>query len=637
VTAPTEEKINLLKNVAVTSSTGIPFIYGKSQSSDSPSSSFLNAPDSLPKMSAGDSSQLVSTSTPDVGACNASVTSPFPKEQASNGSLSDRSSGNSDFNLSSANTVICHPKPVATEAIKSLFNFGNTAVTFSTNTSGCVSAAVTSNPVTESLFKVPSGQTNVGLAAGSLFGSAKSKDETSTTISSGTFNFGIKPATTTNSLFHLNTATSSSSTASSVGGFKFDFAKEVKENASPTVGGLQSAVNPTAPTTATSAVTATSSASSVTVSSPFSTNQSVPPFKFGPTQSSKGFPEGMFGKSQPDSNGVTQPSQQGPFTFGASSSQNQSITGTHTFGTVSSPSSNIKPGGFVFGGSGGNAPSQTTQSSSGNLPVSQPVFGSSENKTDHSQPGNVIFGTLNSSGAVFGSTHSSQPAGGFGSSIAQPSGIFESNNSSSGQVQLAGGIFGNGVNQSAQSLSPSTGVFGSTDCPMAQPSDGLYGGGGSVSTPLAQPSSGIFGISGNVKAVAPGEVFGSSVNQSVQSPQPGTGLFGSAGGGIFQTQSQPSGGIFGNGSSLSTQPACGAFIGGSSTQPIFTFGSTSSVTSLQQPATSTSTGPFGSTTPFQFGVPNNNTAASAPQPVGKFYFSTIVVLLQPCNMLSFPK
>jgi hypothetical protein len=319
----------------------------------------------------------------------------------------------------------------------------------------------------------------------------------------------------------------------------------------------------------------------------------------------------LFGKSQTEINGVTQPRQQSPFTFGVSSSQNQGFSGTYTFGTVSSPMSGIKSGGFAFG-SGGNAPSQTTQSSGGNLPVSQPVFGSSENKTSQSQPGSVIFGTPKSSGGVFGSTQSSQPTGGLlGSSAAQPGGMFESNGR---QAHLTGGSFGSGANPS---LLPSSGVFGSTGSQMAQPTTGL------------------FGASGNVKTVASG-VFGSSENQSVQSPQPGTGIFGSVGspspqmpqlsGGIFQTQSQPDGGIFGSGSSLNTQPAFGAFGGGTSTQPKYAFGSTSSVMSAQQPVPSTGAGPFGAATPFQFGTPNNNTAASAPQPVGKFHFSTIVVI-----------
>jgi hypothetical protein len=132
-------------------------------------------------------------------------------------------------------------------------------------------------------------------------------------------------------------------------------------------------------------------------------------------------------------------------------------------------------------------------------------------------------------------------------------------------------------------------------------------------------------------------ILGSGGNQSVQSPPPGTGLFGSVGspssqmsqpsGGIFGTQSQPNGGIFGSGSSLTPQQAGGAFGGGSSTQHMFTFGSASPVTPAQQPAASTGTGSFGgTTTPFQFGTPNNNTAASTPQSIGKFYFSVIIVI-----------
>lgn len=338
---------------------------------------------------------------------------------------------------------------------------------------------------------------------------------------------------------------------------------------------------------------------------------------------------------------MPQPSQQSPFSFGAASSQNQGLPGTYTFGTISSPLSGIKSGGFAFG-SGGNAPSQTTQSSGGNLPVSQPVFGSSDNKTDQSQPGSVMFGTLKSSGGMFGSTLSSHPTGGsFGSSIAQPGGMFGNNSNSSSQIQLTGGTFGNSTNPSVQSPLPSSGVFGSIGSQMAQPSNGLYRSGENVSTPSSQPSSGLFGASRTVKTVASGGAFGSSENHSVQSPQPGTGLFGSVGSpspqmpqpssGIFQTQSQTDG-IFGSSSSLSSQPACGAFGGSTSTQPIFAFGSTSSVTSVQQPVTSTSTGPFGAATPFQFGAPNNNTAASASQPVGKFYFSTIVVIF--CSMFS---
>lgn len=656
-----EQKI---PSLTLTSSSGISFISGKSQSSDSPSSSSLNVPNSLPKMSAGDSSQLVTTSPPDHGACNGSIISPSSKEQTSYGSVSDRSSSNGGFSSSSTSTVISVLKPVATEATKSLFSFGSTAVTSSVNATSHASADVTSGSVTGSVFEVNSSPVNAGRlcspavsaasgvsspAAVSLFGSAKSDGGPSTTLSSGTLNFGMKPSTTTNSLFHLNTATSSS-TVSSPGVFKFSCTNGVKENAAPTVGGLQPAVNlttsSTAPITTTSAIIAVSPASSVTISAPASTGQSVLPFKFvttpvhafnntttanGPTQSSKGFPGGMFGKSQPETNGVTQPSQQSPFTFGASSSlQNQSLTGTFTFGAGSSPSSGVKSGNIAFGGSGGNAPIQTTQSNGGNLPVqaSQPVFGSSENKTG------TIFGSLKLSGGVFGSTHSSQPTGGlFGSSPAQSSGIFGSNGSSSGQVQSTGGIFGSGINPSAQSLLPSSGVFGSTGNQMAQPSSGIFGSSGNVSTPSTQPSSGTFGVSGSVTAQASSGILGSSGNQSVQSPQPGTGLFGSVGspspqmsqpsGGIFGTQSQPNGGIFGSGSSLSTQPAGGAF-GGGSTQPIFTFGSASPVTLVAQPAATTSTGSFGTTAPFQFGAPNNNTTASAPQQIGKFYFNVIV-------------
>ncbi|PNF32565.1 hypothetical protein B7P43_G00344 [Cryptotermes secundus] len=639
--------------ISLLNKTAPSFTLAVSSPSSAPVSSEQKIQSSTLTSSSGTSLISGKSQSPSSSPCNGSIIPPPSKELTSHGSLSD-SNSSGGFSYSSTSTVINVPKPVATEATKSLFSFGSTALTSSVN----ASANVTSNSVTGSVFEVKSSKVNAGLlcspavsapsgisspAAVSLFDSAKSNGGPSTSLSSGTLNFGIKPATSTNSPFQFSTATSSS-TATSPGGFKFLSTNGMKENAAPTAGDLQPKINlttsNTAPISTISAITPLSSTSSVTISAPASTSQSVLPFKFGttpvyafsntstangPTQSSQGFPGGIFGKSQPETtNGVTQPSQQSPFTFGASSfSQNQSLTGTFTFGASSSPSSGVKTGNIAFGGSGGNVPIQTTQSNNGNLPeqASQPVFGSSENKTG------AVFGTPKSTGGVFGSTHSSQPTGGlFGSSVAQSGGIFGSNGSSSGQVQSTGGIFGTGMNQSAQSLLPSSGVFGSTGSQITQPSSGLFGSSGNVSTPSTQSSSGTFGASGSVTTQATSGILGSLGNQSVPAPQPGTGLFGSVGspssqmsqpsGGIFGTQLQPNGGIFGSASSLSTQPA------GSSTQNMFTFGSTTPITPAQQPATTTSTGTFGTTTPFQFGAPNNNTAVSASQPTGGFSFGS---------------
>jgi hypothetical protein len=147
-------------------------------------------------MSAGDSSHLVTTSTPDLGAYNGSIISPSSKEQTSHGSVSGRSSGNGGFSSSSTSTVISVLKPVATEDIKSLISFGGTAVTSSVNATSHAPADVTSDSVTGSVFEVNSSHVNAGLlcspavsapshvsspAAVSLFGSAKSDGGPSTT------------------------------------------------------------------------------------------------------------------------------------------------------------------------------------------------------------------------------------------------------------------------------------------------------------------------------------------------------------------------------------------------------------------------------------------------------------------------
>jgi len=683
--APTEQKIDSFKNVATTTSSGVFF---KPQPVDSPSSSSLNVPDSLPKVSAGDALQVVTSSTPD-GACNGNSMVPSLEEQPGHGSLSD--SNSSTFISSSANNVIAVSKPSAVETTKSIFTFGSTIVSPSVNATNSTSSATISDSVFGSIFTVSSSQANVGLfgspttstvtsvsspTTASVFGAAKSDDKPSTTLPTGTLNFGTKPATTSSTPFQLNLTTSRSAT-NSVGGFKFDFTKGMKENPTPsTVGGFQPTINlvtcsSTVPTTTTSAITSISTTTSITVSAPASTSQSASPFKFGtpvstpmfnfsgsttangPTQTSGGFSGSTFGNSQPQTDGVTQKSQQSLFTFGTgSSSQNQSLTGTFAFGGSSS-SNGVKPGGFAFAGSGnllsqptsgmfgsgGNVSGQTSQSSGENLAdqASQPVFGGSGNKIDQSQPGGGMFGTLQSSGGVFGSTQPSQSTGVlFGNSTAQSSGLFGSSGSNSGQVQSSGAIFGTGTNPSGQSLLGSSGMFGSTGIQLNQPSGGLFGSSGNLSATSTQPSSVIFGASGSLTTQASGGAFGSTGNLSVQSSQPAAGLFGGVGssspqtsqasGGIFGTPLQPSGGMFGSGSNVATQPTGGTFGDCGNTQPVFGFGSTSSATPAQQSATSGSTGLFGATAPFQFGAGGSSATASASQSAGLFYFTAVLIM-----------
>ncbi|XP_021920770.1 nuclear pore complex protein Nup214 isoform X2 [Zootermopsis nevadensis] len=596
--APTEQKIDPFKNVATTSSSGTSFIFGKPQSSQV----LTESSNSLPKMSAEDAPQLVTSSTPDLGMSNGSSTAPSSNEQAGHGSASDSSNASGGFSSSSVNTVISVAKPLVTETTKSLFSFGNMAASPSVNTTTCASATTTSNSLLKSAVNCT--QADVGqygslatsaATSGSistdvtLFGSAKSDDKPSTALPVGTQNFGIKPETSRGILFQLN-ATNNSTAINSFGGFKFDFTKGLKENEVASTTQSQPTVNlmtsSTAPITTTSAITSisTPTTTSFNISTPASTSQSqesplkfgttfsTPLFNFGgtstasgPTQSVGGFPGCIFGNSQPKTDGVTQKPQQSPFTFGTvPSSQNQSLTSTFTFGG-SSALSGVKSGGFAFGGGGGsqsaggifgsgNAPGQSAQSGIGNVPdqASLPGFGGG-NKTDQSQSGVGIFGTAQSSDKVFAGTQVLQPSGLFGSSVTQ-----------------------------------SSGIFGST---------------GNVSTPSVQSSGAIFGSSGSL-----------SVQSPQQTSQPSSGIFG--------TPSQPSGGIFGSGSSVVAQPAGGAFGGGSSTQPVFGFGSTSATTPAQQTASGGSTGLFGATASFQFGAGSSSAATSAPQSTGGFSFGS---------------
>lgn len=565
-------------------------------------------------MSEGDAAQVVTSSTPNLVMCNGSSTHASSKEQAGNASASESSNvSGGGFSSSSVSTVINVLKPLVTETTKSLFSFGNTAVSPSVNATTGIATTRTSNSALKPEFTVNHTQAAVGLygsptaaANGSgstevtLFGSAKSDYKPSMTLPSGTQSFRMKPVTSSSVPFQSN-ATSNSIATNSVGGFKFDFTKGKKENevASTTVfQTVNLMASTTAPITTTSAITSIPTTTSVTISAP-STSQSESPLKFGtpvstpmfnfsgtstangPTQSTGGFPGVVFGNSQPKTDGVTEKSQKSPFTFGAvSSSQSQSLTGTVTFGS-SSTLSGVKSGSFVFGGSGqptsgvfgsgGNTPGQAPQSGGGNMPdqASQPVFGGGGNKTDQSQPGSGIFGAVQSSNRVFGGTQVSQPAGGlFGRSVTQSS-----------------GIFGSSINMSTPSMQPSGGMFGSS---------------GTLSVQSSQPSAGLFG------------------SPSPQTSQPS--------GAVLRTPTQPGDGIFGCGSNVTTQPAGGAFGGGGSTQPVFGFGSTSPATPAQETATGGSTGLFGATTPFQFGAGSSSAAALATQPTGMFHFSVGNVL-----------
>jgi hypothetical protein len=157
--------------------------------------------------------------------------------------------------------------------------------------------------------------------------------------------------------------------------------------------------------------------------------------------------------------------------------------------------SGIKSGGFAFG-SGGNSPSQTTQSSSGNLPVSQ----------SSDKPGSLLFGTLKSSGG-----------GAFGSSENQSTGLFGSVGSPAPQMpQPSSGIF--------QTQSQTDGIFGSGSSLSTQPAGGAFGGStsaqpmfafGSTSsgTSVQQPVTGPFGAATPFQFGAPNNNTSASVGK----------------------------------------------------------------------------------------------------------------------------
>ncbi|KAI1608049.1 nuclear protein 96-domain-containing protein [Exophiala viscosa] len=328
--------------------------------------------------------------------------------------------------------------------------------------------------------------------------------------------------------------------------------------------------------------------------------------------------------------------------FGSSNTpafgNNNNTASTNPFGSTTTSSatgfaSNTSTTGFGGGGLFGNKPAagglfgqqqQSSGTSSGGL------FGTAGASTGGFGSGTPGFGSgaaPASGGGLFGNQTQNKPGGLFGNTAATsaPSfsfgnagttntntgtGLFGNNSQQQQQQQQSGGVFGN-TGQQKSLFGNATGGFGASTT-QSQPSGGLFGssntgstGGGLFGNTPATNAGGGTGLFGGTASNTGTSLFGN--NNANNAPKPG-GLFG---GSTFgnNTNTNTSGGLFGNANQNQQQGGGGFSFGNATNKPATTslFGNTGN---QQQGGLFGSTGGNNSV----FGNAQNNQQSGQQQP-----------------------
>ncbi|EXJ89450.1 hypothetical protein A1O3_02517 [Capronia epimyces CBS 606.96] len=260
----------------------------------------------------------------------------------------------------------------------------------------------------------------------------------------------------------------------------------------------------------------------------------------------------------------------GSNTFGGFGSNNTPAFGSNA--TNPAPNSNpfgaatTSPTGFgtpsstttAFGGGGlfGNKPAggglfgqQSSGTSSGGL------FGTANNSPSAFGGGNTGFGSNNT---LFNNNANQKPSP-FGGASTTPSFSFGNNNTTNAGTGTGTGLFNNNTNTSTNAFGGNNqqqtgGLFGTQQKSLFGNTTGAFG----QSTSQSQPSGGLFGNTSNTGGNAPGGGLFGNTNTANNNTNTGGGLFG--------TNNNAGGSLFGNNANSAQKP--GGLFGGS------TFGNT---------------------------------------------------------------